>query len=299
MDAKKGEPKKLSMASTKQEMMDAYNAVLKQLREKEESELKPEKKAEEKKVAEVIKTAEAVSAEGIATHIAGLKTEIGKMLSQVADKLEVEARAWAAKQTGKPARRVAYYVALFDLPAEVQALIGRGALDVGHGAALLRLSEVSGQWTERTALQVALARRAVAQGYSVERLAAVVSQHVGSKTQGAMFGDDDLGGKDKLLARANTRAVLDRVTEAVAEAIKRTWDDTQQHFRPDVLGKGELEAAVSRLRGARSTLAQIERLVEGALEAQEARGDLSGVGAEARAITAGGMAALVGQVAML
>jgi len=91
MDAKKGEPKKLSTSNTKQEMLDAYNVVVKQLQAKDEIELKPEKKVEEKRVAEVLKTAEDVSMDGIATHIAGLKTEIGKTLSQVSDRLEVEA----------------------------------------------------------------------------------------------------------------------------------------------------------------------------------------------------------------
>jgi hypothetical protein len=91
MDAKKGEPKKLSTTNTKQEMLEAYNTVVKQLKEKEETELKPEKKIEEKRVAEVLRTAEGVSMDGIATHVAGLKTEVGKMLSQISDKLEAEA----------------------------------------------------------------------------------------------------------------------------------------------------------------------------------------------------------------
>jgi hypothetical protein len=95
MDAKKGEPKKLSTSNTKQEMLDAYNVVVKQLQAKDEIELKPEKKVEEKRVAEVLKTAEDVSMDGIATHIAGLKTEIGKTLSQVSDRLEVEAEKLA------------------------------------------------------------------------------------------------------------------------------------------------------------------------------------------------------------
>src|SRR5208282_3086589 len=90
MEAKKGDPKKLSTANTKQEMLDAYNAVVKQLRETEEMELKPEKRIEEKRVTEVLKTAESVSAEGIASHMATLKTEVGKVLGQVSDKLEAE-----------------------------------------------------------------------------------------------------------------------------------------------------------------------------------------------------------------
>lgn len=91
MDTKKTEPKKLSATSTKQEMLEAYNLVVKQLREKEEAELKPEKRVEERKAAEALKTAEAVVDESIAGHIGNLKTEIGRMLSQVSDKLESEA----------------------------------------------------------------------------------------------------------------------------------------------------------------------------------------------------------------
>ncbi len=91
MDAKKSEPKKLSTTSTKQEMLEAYNLVVKQLREKEEAELKPEKRIEERKTAEVLKTAESVATDGVAANIGSLKTEIGRMLGQVSDKLESEA----------------------------------------------------------------------------------------------------------------------------------------------------------------------------------------------------------------
>ena len=48
MEEKK-DSKKLSMTSTKQEMLDSYNSLLKQLQEKQSGELKPEKKIEEKK----------------------------------------------------------------------------------------------------------------------------------------------------------------------------------------------------------------------------------------------------------
>jgi hypothetical protein len=98
MDAKKGEPKKLSTSNTKQEMLDAYNAVVKQLREKDELELKPEKKIEEKRITEVLKAAEGVTTDAIATHVASLKTEVGKTLSQVSDKLEAEAEKLAKVQ---------------------------------------------------------------------------------------------------------------------------------------------------------------------------------------------------------
>lgn len=82
------QPQKITMANTKQEMLKAYNSVLKQLQEKKEAELKPEKKLEEKKKKEVVEIADSISAEGVATGIVNLKVEIGKMLTQISDKLE-------------------------------------------------------------------------------------------------------------------------------------------------------------------------------------------------------------------
>jgi predicted nucleic acid-binding Zn-ribbon protein len=90
MESKRPEVKKLSMTSTKQEMLDAYHAVLKQLEEKNEAELKPEKKIEEKKQKEAVQVALAASSDGASRQIADLKIEIGKMLTQISDKLDDE-----------------------------------------------------------------------------------------------------------------------------------------------------------------------------------------------------------------
>ncbi|MGD0659886.1 MAG: hypothetical protein ABSD38_17645 [Syntrophorhabdales bacterium] len=90
MDSKKPEVKKLTMTNTKQEMLDAYHAVLKQVQEKAEVELKPEKKLEEKKEKEAVQVALAVSSDGASREIADLKLEIGRMLTQIADKLDEE-----------------------------------------------------------------------------------------------------------------------------------------------------------------------------------------------------------------
>jgi hypothetical protein len=98
MDTKKIEPKKLSTSHTKQEMLDAYNIVVKQLKEKEENELRPEKRVEQKKTEEAVQVAQAVSTDSIATQIATLKTEVGKALSQISDKLEAEADKLAKVQ---------------------------------------------------------------------------------------------------------------------------------------------------------------------------------------------------------
>jgi hypothetical protein len=98
MEEKKGQPRKLSPTSTKQEMMEAYNTLLKQLEEKRETELKPEKKLEEKRTKETVQVAETLSAEGVVKEIGGLKSEMGKMLTQIADKLEEEVNKFNTTQ---------------------------------------------------------------------------------------------------------------------------------------------------------------------------------------------------------
>ncbi|MCK4728532.1 MAG: hypothetical protein KAT27_06395 [Desulfobacterales bacterium] len=90
MADKKLQPQKLSMASTKREMLEAYNAVLKQLQEQRESELRPERKLEEKREKEVVEVADSLSSEGVVKGISNLKVETGKMLTQISDKLEEE-----------------------------------------------------------------------------------------------------------------------------------------------------------------------------------------------------------------
>ena len=98
MEEKKFQPKKLSLSNTKQEMLEAYNVVLKQLEAQREAELKPEKKIEEKKAKEVIQVAESLSSEGIARETSNLKIETGKMLAQISDRLEEEIGKFKAIQ---------------------------------------------------------------------------------------------------------------------------------------------------------------------------------------------------------
>ncbi len=86
--------KKISMASTKQEMIDAYNAVLKELQEKEKMELKPEEKIERIKNKDILEKADTLSTEGVVTEISSLKLDIGKMLTQISDRLEEEVAAY-------------------------------------------------------------------------------------------------------------------------------------------------------------------------------------------------------------
>lgn len=103
MEEKK-EIKKLSMTSTKQEMLDAYSTLLKQLQEKQAGELKPEKKVEEKKTKEAVQVAEALTAEGVSREISNLKIDINKMLTQLSEKLEDEVQKFLAVQNAIAAK---------------------------------------------------------------------------------------------------------------------------------------------------------------------------------------------------
>ena len=99
MEEKKVQPKKLTLSNTKQEMLETYQTVLKQLEAQRESELKPEKRLEEKKAKEVIQVAESLSSEGIAKEISHLKIETGKTLAQISDRLEEEIAKFKAVQS--------------------------------------------------------------------------------------------------------------------------------------------------------------------------------------------------------
>jgi hypothetical protein len=94
MAEKKQQAKKISLSNTKKEMLQAYNDLLKQLEEKSASELKPEKKIEEKKKKEIIEKAGAISSDGVGKSINDLKLEIGTMLSQLSDRLEEEVQKY-------------------------------------------------------------------------------------------------------------------------------------------------------------------------------------------------------------
>jgi hypothetical protein len=99
MEEKKFQPKKLSVSNTKQEMLEAYNAALKQLEAQREAELKPEKRLEEKKAKEVIQVSESLSSEGVAKEISNLKIETSKTLAQISDRLEEEVNKFRAIQS--------------------------------------------------------------------------------------------------------------------------------------------------------------------------------------------------------
>jgi hypothetical protein len=83
-------PRKLSATNTKQEMLETYNDLLKQLEAKREADALPEQKVAEKAARQVVATAESLSVETIIRDISGLKAEVGKMMSTLSDRLEQE-----------------------------------------------------------------------------------------------------------------------------------------------------------------------------------------------------------------
>ena len=84
------EPKKITMKNLKKEMLAAYNEVVQQLEEQRAVELKPEKAIEEKRLEEAVEVTDSLSTEGIVQEVSTLKLEVGKLLSQLSDRLEEE-----------------------------------------------------------------------------------------------------------------------------------------------------------------------------------------------------------------
>lgn len=99
MTEKKLQPQKLSLSNTKQEMLNAYNELLTQLQEKRETELKPEEKIEEKAMKKVVEVTDSLSTEGIVQEVSTLKSETGKLLGQLSDRLEEEVNKYRQIKT--------------------------------------------------------------------------------------------------------------------------------------------------------------------------------------------------------
>ncbi len=90
MTSREVKPQTITMKNTKKEMLEAYDEVLQQLREKRAVGLKPEKAIEEKKIEEAVEVTDSLSTEGIVQEVSTLKLEVGRLLSQLSDRLEEE-----------------------------------------------------------------------------------------------------------------------------------------------------------------------------------------------------------------
>lgn len=77
-----------SPKKTKDELQEAYQSELARVAEEKETELKPEKIAEEKKTATATQNTETLTVEGVSKDIHELKVTIGRTLGDLAEKLE-------------------------------------------------------------------------------------------------------------------------------------------------------------------------------------------------------------------
>lgn len=96
MAERKTTGKKLTTANTKQEMLEAYTELLSQTEERREATATPEQKVGEKAAKQALAVADALTPDGIIRDISGLKVEVGKVLTSLADKLEQESGRYEA-----------------------------------------------------------------------------------------------------------------------------------------------------------------------------------------------------------
>lgn len=84
----------ISPSSTKKEILDAYNSLLKNLEERAQIELKPERVKAEREKQEVVQTADALMTHQITRAVNELIGETGKALADIAVKLEGESERY-------------------------------------------------------------------------------------------------------------------------------------------------------------------------------------------------------------
>lgn len=96
--------RKRSDKSTKQELLDTYQTLTKDLAEKRAAELNPERQLQEKKAEEALRTASALAPEGIDREIGNLKSDIGRMLAELSEKLAAEAARFKSLQQAVEAK---------------------------------------------------------------------------------------------------------------------------------------------------------------------------------------------------
>ena len=90
MADKESKPKRISLKNTKKEMLEAYNEVLQQLKDKRAAALKPQDEIEGKRVKEAVEVTDSLSTEGIVQEVSALRLETGRLLSRLSDSLEEE-----------------------------------------------------------------------------------------------------------------------------------------------------------------------------------------------------------------
>lgn len=90
MTEEKPKPQKIAMSNTKKEMLAAYQELLGRLETGQQPELQPTKRKEEKEKRGAVRVADALSTEGIGKGISELRSEVGKILIHLSDRIEEE-----------------------------------------------------------------------------------------------------------------------------------------------------------------------------------------------------------------
>jgi hypothetical protein len=91
-------PRKLTEKNTKQEMLEAYNALVRQMDEKRAAELRPEKRLQEKQAEEAVSVAAGLAPDGVERALGNLKADIGKSLAEIAERMASEVTRFKAVQ---------------------------------------------------------------------------------------------------------------------------------------------------------------------------------------------------------
>lgn len=88
--AEKSPAKKRSAPSARQQMLETFAETSKQVEERKDMDLKPEDRLEAKSAREAVAAADALSTDGVVKSIGELRSNIGKTLAQLSDRLEEE-----------------------------------------------------------------------------------------------------------------------------------------------------------------------------------------------------------------
>jgi hypothetical protein len=91
-------PKRLTEKNTKQEMLEAYQGLVRQLQEKRAAELNPEKRLQEKQAEEAVTVAAGLAPDGVDRALGDLKATIGKSLAEIAERMASEVTRFKAVQ---------------------------------------------------------------------------------------------------------------------------------------------------------------------------------------------------------
>ena len=95
MSKKSDDVPKVSVSNTKKELLEAYNRLVAMYEARAAEELRPEKAREDKRKAEVVKTADKLAGTGdLARHIESLKSEVGKELNGIQARIEEQVSAY-------------------------------------------------------------------------------------------------------------------------------------------------------------------------------------------------------------